>query len=146
MGGGERKGGERPARSMSAGRLIALERYNAVFSAFFTLVLGFHPDRCSHADHRAAPFLAFLPFFPSSRPPGYGLATPPVFPILIYLSKPDKHKHLHPESSSSGRLRCLDVFHFPVCPPPTSYSGSMLHHNLLSLVPARKNSFPSARR
>lgn len=83
-------------------------------------------------------FLAFFPFFPSLRPPEHGLATPLLFYILIYLSGPDKHKHLHPVSSSSGRLRCLDVFHFPACLPllPTSYNRSMLYHNLLRLVPA----------
>lgn len=141
---------------MPAGGLIALKRYNGVFSAFFTLVLGFQRYHCSHADVQATPSLRS---FHSSPPCGLlGPArqpTPHVFSIVIYLSGPDKRKHLHPESSSSGRLRCLDVFHFstlPPSPPPNlirwidaSPQSSQLGP-WLTFTPPRKNGFLSARR
>lgn len=113
--GGE--GGERPACFMSAGGLIALKRYDAAFSAFFTLVRRFQRDHCSHADGQAAPSSRSFHSFPPGGLLGLARQLLSVFPIVIYLSGPDKRKHLHPESSSSGRLRCLDVFHFPALPP-----------------------------
>lgn len=150
--GGE--GGERPACFMSAGGLIALKRYDAAFSAFFTLVRRFQRDHCSHADGQAAPSSRSFHSFPPGGLLGLARQLLSVFSIVIYLSGPDKRKHLHPESSSSGRLRCLDVFHFPALPPSpppnlvqwidASPQSSQLGPCLI-FTPPRKNGFPSAR-